>query len=427
VKPEAAESAEVDRLRRELARANRVAEASYALHTTLDVDKLLGLLLATARDGVDADRGTVFLLSEDGKELWSKVLSGDKDLVIRLPVGKGIAGTVAKTGETINIVDAHEDARFDASWDRKSGFRTRQILCMPIKARDGRIVGVFQLLNKKKGNFDADDETFLDSLSVNAALAVENAVLHKSAIEKERQDREIALVQSVQRGFQPERLEATAGDVRIAGMNELCEDASGDYYDMISLPDGRTAIALGDVSGHGLGAALVMAQARALLRAFCHSVEGLAKVMDLLNDFLAADLTRGKFISLFVGILDPKTSRMEWCNAGHLPPIVVRADGSTELLEATGRIVGILPDAGYESKDPITLKPGDLMLLYTDGVTEANDPKDVLFGEERLVELLRTLRGREPVVVLDRIREALLAWTKRPRFRDDLTLVALAR
>jgi serine phosphatase RsbU (regulator of sigma subunit) len=421
------QSEEVGRLQRELERANKVAEASYALHTTLDVDQLLGLLLTAARDGVHADRGTVFLLSEDGKEIWSRVVSGDQNLVIRLPVGKGIAGTVAKTGETVNIADAHQDPRFDASWDKKSGFHTRQILCMPIRARDGRIVGVFQLLNKKRGDFDRDDENFLEALSVNAALAVENAVLHKSAIEKERQDREIALVQSVQRGFQPERLEQDAGPVRIAGMNELCEDASGDYYDVIPLPDGRIAIALGDVSGHGLGSALVMAQARALLRAFCHSIANLARVMDLLNDFLSADLTRGKFMSLFVAVLDPKTSVLEWCNAGHLPPILLRADGRIEKLEGTGRVVGIMPEAGYESKDPVTLHPGDLMLLYTDGATEADAPDGELYGEERLVALIQRNKGRPPADVLEAIRVELVEWTKKPTFRDDLTLLALAR
>jgi serine phosphatase RsbU (regulator of sigma subunit) len=299
---------------------------------------------------------------------------------------------------------------------------------MPIKARDGRIVGVSQLLNKKQGNFDADDETYLSALSVHAALAVENAVLHKASIEKERQDREIKLVQAVQRGFQPERLETKVGDVTIAGLNELCEDASGDYYDVIGLPDSRVGIALGDVSGHGLGAAIVMTQARALLRAFSHSDGDLGRVMNLLNDFLSKDMTRGKFISLFVGLLDPKTSRMVWCNAGHLPPLLLRkATGEVERLEAQGTVVGIFEQAGYEARGPVELEPGDLLILYTDGVTEADDPQDQLFGEERLVQTLRRLHGQPPVAVLDGIRAALLEWTQKPRLRDDLTILALAR
>jgi sigma-B regulation protein RsbU (phosphoserine phosphatase) len=419
---------EASRLERELARQRKVAEASYALHTTLDLDELLKLLLATARDGVDADRGTVFLVSDDRTEIWSRVVAGDSSLVIRQPLGKGISGTVAATGETIRIADAHRDPRFDASWDKKSGYRTRQILCAPIRARDGRIVGVFQLLNKRgAADFDADDETFLEALSIHAALAVENARLHRASLEKERQDREIALVQGVQRAFQPERDARDAGVFRIAGMNELCEDASGDYYDFVERRDGRLLVALGDVSGHGLGSALVMAQARSFLRAFLHTVDGLADVVTLLNDFLAQDLSGGRFLSLFVGILDPRTGRLEACNAGHLPPLLVRADGAVETLAANGLVVGVVAGVPYDTHPPVEVRPGDLLLLYTDGCTEAASPSGELFGEARLTALARSLRGRPPPDVLDEVRRALLDWTGKPRLRDDLTLVAVYR
>jgi sigma-B regulation protein RsbU (phosphoserine phosphatase) len=412
-------------LERELERQRKVAEASYALHTTLDLDALLGLLLTAARDGVDADRGTVFLLSEDGKELWSKVLAGERNLEIRLPVGKGISGAVAATGETIRIRDAHADPRFDPSWDKKTGYRTRQILCAPIRSREKRIVGVFQLLNRRHGDFDAGDEEFLEALSIHAALAVENARLHHTRLEKERQDREILLVQSVQRAFQPERAEERVGRFLVAGRNELCEDASGDYYDLIELPGGRRVVALGDVSGHGLQAALVMAQARSFLRAFVATVEGLARVVDHLNDFLSKDLSAGKFITLFVGILDPERGTLEWVNAGHPPPILLRADGRAEQLEATGRLVGILPEAGYEAGAPVRFAPGDLLVVYTDGCTEAASPAGELFGEERLEEVLRAHRSEAPAALLDAVRGALLSWTGAPRLKDDLTLLAL--
>ena len=120
--------ADIAALKRELDRARRVAEASYALHTTLDLTELLGLILDAAKDGVDADRGTVFLVSEDGEELWSRVLSGDGDLEIRLPIGQGVAGSVAQTGEVLRILDARRDPRFDDSWDKRSGYVTRQLL-----------------------------------------------------------------------------------------------------------------------------------------------------------------------------------------------------------------------------------------------------------------------------------------------------------
>jgi len=419
---------EVRRLRRENERLRRVAEASVALHTSLDLGELLGLILDAAKGGVDADRGTVFLLSEDGKELWSRVLTGDGDLEIRLPVGQGISGSVAATGETIRLDDARSDPRFDASWDLKSGYVTRQLLTAPIRNREGKVMGVFQLLNKGTGTFDDEDEAFLDALSVHASLAVENARLHGAELEKERQDREIRLVQNVQRAYQPERTQSDAGVFRAAGMNLLCEDASGDYYDFIALPSGRLGVVVGDVSGHGLGAAIVMAQARAFLRAFVETVDTLPEVMNLLNDFLARDMSGGRFMSMIVAVADPVSGAVEWSNAGHPPGLVYRAaTGAVETLEPQGRVLGVLAGAGYHDAPPLALQPGDVLLLYTDGATEARRADGLFLDEEGLVSVFRSVADRGPEDVLEGIRGALVDWTGRDTFGDDLTLVALKR
>lgn len=420
-------AAELVRLRAELARHQRLAEASYALHTTLDLDLLLQLILATARDGVEADRGTVFLLSEDGTELWSKVLQGEKALEIRLPAGKGIAGSVASTGQTVRIADAYDDPRFDRSWDKKTGYRTRQILCAPIRSREGRVVGVFQLLNRTRGDFSHDDETFLEALSVHAAQAVENARLHHASLEKERQDREIALVQGVQRAFQPERVERTFGSLDVACLNVLCEDASGDYYDAFEIPGGRVAVAIGDVAGHGLQAAVVMTQARALLHAFSQSIPAPERLLDTLNDYLARDLTRGRFMTMFLATLDPSDGSVAWSSAGHLPGIVVRADGSVLLLESQGRVLGILSGAVYPLGEPLVLAPGETLLLYTDGATEARSPGGELFGDDRFIEVASRAAGETPVHTLEAVVAALLAFSGRDEMGDDLTLVAVRR
>ena len=163
-------------------RLERLLEASYALHETLDLGELLRRILKVAAEGVGADRGTVFLLNEAEGKLWSRVLSGDEELEISLPVGQGLAGAVAVDGNAICIEDAYDDPRFDRTWDEKSGYRTRQVLCAPIQDRAGKLVGVFQLLNKDEGVFGDDDLSFLGNLSIHAALAIENAQLHASAI-----------------------------------------------------------------------------------------------------------------------------------------------------------------------------------------------------------------------------------------------------
>lgn len=423
-------SAENARLARELARQKSLVEASQTLHGTLEEEELLRILLTTASKAVDAERGTVYLKSDDGKEIWSRVVAaGGQPLVIRLPLGRGIAGAVAQTGELIRIDDAYQDPRFDPSTDKRSGFRTRSILCAPIRNRAGQVVGVFQLLNRRGGPFEAQDVEFLEALSVDAALAIENATLHRRSLEKERQDREILVAQGIQRALLPASGELEVGPFALFGANELCEDASGDYYDFFPLEDGRVLVAVGDVSGHGLGSALVMAEARALLRAFTRTLTDLSQVVTFLNEFLAKDMTQGKFMTMFVGVLDPATGRLEWCSAGHNPPFLHRAAVGTSVgLDSTGPVLGVIAGIPYGRGEDVVLEPGDAMIVYTDGVTEAPAPGSAeLLGEERLQAVLARHAAESPKAIVEGVRAAVHAWTGGAKNRDDVTLVAIRR
>lgn len=176
----------LDNARAQLDRMHMLIEASKSVNSSLDLERLLGIILHTATTAVKADRGTVYLVEESSKQLWSKVLEGSAMVEIRLPVGKGIAGYVAATGETINLTDAYADPRFNPEIDKTSGYKTRTILCMPMKNKEGKIIGVVQLLNKRLGAFDKEDEEFIGALSVHAAIAVENAQLAQRMIQSER-------------------------------------------------------------------------------------------------------------------------------------------------------------------------------------------------------------------------------------------------
>lgn len=165
---------------------HQLIDASKIVNSALDLDTLLGLILDVAASSVLADRGTLYLLDEAKGELWSKVMQGNNMVEIRLPLGKGLAGYVAKTGETVNIIDAYKDPRFNPEIDKKSGYKTRNVLCMPMRTKDAKIIGVFQFLNKKEGAFGPDDESFIDALSVHAAIALENARIAREMVQGER-------------------------------------------------------------------------------------------------------------------------------------------------------------------------------------------------------------------------------------------------
>ncbi len=161
-------------------------EATKIVNSAIEIDKLLGLILDVATRGTNADRGTLYLIDEQTGELWSKVAQGSNMVEIRLPLGKGLAGYVAKTGEVVNIVDAYKDPRFNPEIDRKSGYKTRNVLCMPMRNKEGKIVGIFQFLNKRDGSFGTEDEAFIDGLSVHGSIALENARLAREMVQNER-------------------------------------------------------------------------------------------------------------------------------------------------------------------------------------------------------------------------------------------------
>lgn len=165
---------------------NTLIDAAKQVNSTLDLDKLLDIILETAIKSILADRGTLYLLDELKGEIWSKALRGSEVIEIRLPIGKGLAGYVAKTGEIVNIPDAYNDPRFNPEVDKKTGYRTNNMLTMPMRNRDGKIIGVFQLLNKKGGPFTPQDEEFINALSIHASIAIENARLAQEMVNNER-------------------------------------------------------------------------------------------------------------------------------------------------------------------------------------------------------------------------------------------------
>ncbi len=172
--------------RREISRLNALIEATQSVNSSLELEKVLQLILDEAMRITDAERGTIYLVDENTNEIWSRVLVGKEMSEIRQPIGKGISGHVAETGETINIRDAYNDARFNPEFDKRSGFRTKNILCVPMRNKTNKIIGVFQLINKRQGNFDSDDETFLNAFSIHASIAIENSRLALEMVKSER-------------------------------------------------------------------------------------------------------------------------------------------------------------------------------------------------------------------------------------------------
>ena len=335
-----------------------IIEATKKLNSTLDLGELIHIILQIASRQTGAERGTVFLVDQQRNEIWSLVGIGLEQQVIRLPAERGIAGWVAREGSAVRLENAYDDPRFEPDIDRKLGFKTKQLMCLPIRNEAGAIIGVLQLLNKTEG-FTDEDEAFLDALSAHVALALEKAQLHRERVEKEKMERDLALAREIQAGLLPEAPPAFPG-IEIAVSHRASQMVGGDYYDFLPVQvegGGSVAAGCGGCRGQGRGFGAGDGQragdfARAGgSRRDARKIAGYHQSQNF--DGRAARSAQGrahdKYLSMFLALVESGGRKLRYVNAGHVPPAVVRADGRVEWLEAGGMIVGLLPDVQFES------------------------------------------------------------------------------
>src|SRR2546426_9949149 len=295
---------------RSVAKLHRILEASKLLNSTLDLAELTTIVLRLVRDEVGTDRGTVFVLERRRNLLRSFVAQGVEGTEILVPVGHGIAGHVAATGETIDIPDAYADTRFDSSFDATLGYTTADIYCMPIVNRVGEIVGVLELMNRTRP-LTEEDEEFLAGVSVHVGLALENAQLHREIVEKRKIEQELVLAREIQQNFYP-NIPKSYGGVEICASSDMCEAVGGDYLGYFRFGDGRFLVMVGDVSGKGIGAALVMSSLHAACRALVRHVHAIEDVTDILNETFVETTGAGTFVTMLILLVDPIGRRVHF-------------------------------------------------------------------------------------------------------------------
>jgi sigma-B regulation protein RsbU (phosphoserine phosphatase) len=402
-----------------------IMAVSRAMSSERDLDLLLDLILMAVSELVGADRASLFLVDGERGELWTRISQGAD--TIRLPLGSGIAGSVATSGRSINIPHAYEDARFNPDNDRRSGYITRSILCMPLKNYSDQVVGVIQALNKVDGQpFTAYDEEVLSALCGNAAVSIENAQLIARDRERQRLERDMELARQIQLSLLPERPPVLPG-WRIACWAKSCDQTGGDYFDFIPPADGGLDAVVGDVSGHGIAAALLMSTARAFLRALHERGDEPGLMVTRLNRLLENDLNDESFMSLVLARL-ADDGGCSFVAAGHEPPLIWRGARGFDSLESSGLPLGMLDDSTYQATAVPPLATGELMVLFTDGIFEVQAPPDFTpwgLDEMRAVVAAHAAQGAQ--AVCDAVVAAATAWLHGHPAHDDMTLVVIER
>lgn len=403
-------------------RFTNLLKINEALTSETDFDALLTLIVAKSSELLNAERATLYLLDFDRHELWSKIAQGLSQRIIRLPLGQGIAGQVAATGEIINIQDAYLDQRFDPSSDQLNGFRTRNMLTVPLRDRQGKLVGVLQVINKRVSGeaFDDDDIEFALALSSTAAIAIQNARLLAEVEEKERIKAELEIASEIQRNLLPEEMPPIEG----LDMFAFCrpsKEMSGDYYNVMDFGD-KVGLVVADVCGKSVPAAFLMALAHNTVRMAMHRAAQPREMLRQANRWLVKQMG-DRYVAVTYVLIDQKKQRFVVSNAGQPTyPLLVR-NGYCFPVELGGLPLGLVEDAEYRQTGR-GLKSGDLVLIYTDGVVEAVGPHREIFSFERLHAIAKTCTGVSAREAVERIVAAVDAFVYPAEQSDDITLMA---
>jgi phosphoserine phosphatase len=390
------------------------------------LDPLLGSIADETCNLLDAERATLFLYDAGTDELFSRIATKSEIEVIRFPAGRGIAGSVARQKACLVIQDAYADSRFNPEVDRSTGWRTRNMLAVPMLNLDGHLVGVLEALNKRDGPFTEQDTALLTALAAQAGVALERARLVEEFLAKRRLESEMELARDIQAGLLPQTPPVLAG-FDLAGWSRPSDYAGGDFYDLFEWGDERVGIMLGDAVGHGVGPALLAAETRALVRALALRDDRPDAVLTDANRLLAADVTDGRFVTLALAAVDGATGRADYASAGQGPLLVLRAAGPCEQLLSTGLPLGVLAETRMEAGEPLELARGDALLLLSDGIFECEKRDGKELGIEEVIAAAQRNLGAEAGAMLKALEDLTTSVAPNGRFRDDRTAVVAKR
>lgn len=418
---------EIESLRKSLSIYRGLAEVSTLIGAINDFDELLRAILGVARRVLSSEAASLFLVNTESGMLDLAMASQEDGVFMRsrisVPRGRGIAGWVLEKGESVLITDAYEDSRFFPEADRQTGFRTRSVLCSPLNYK-GRIIGVLQLLNSiGKPHFEPEDLEGFEAYAGLTATAIEKIRSLEKLRQQERFERDIAIAADIQRELLSGAIPHDVPGARFAAFNHPAANVGGDFYDVCVRNPYEIYFAIGDVSGKGMSASLLMAQTLSAMEFVFMTTTSPADALAKLNATLSRRIVRGMFVTALIARLTPSNGRVEIGSAGHCKPILCHANGQVEVIHTESALpLGILPDRKYR-QGKVYLEPGDHIVCYTDGLSESKAfDSDALF-EDGLISSLSGRRFASPQSVVEHIIREEKAHRGSENQKDDLTVL----
>jgi sigma-B regulation protein RsbU (phosphoserine phosphatase) len=395
-------------------------EAEKSLSSTLDLSQLLELILDSLSKVVRYDAVSIYLIdAQKGEIEHIKARGFDPALEpdLHLKIGEGLAGWAAKNHTSLMVPDVKRDPRYI-----EARVETRSEMVVPISSQD-RIIGVFNLESNRSNAYHQDDLELAEAFASLAAVSLERARQYEEILGKRKLEEEISIAKRIQQSFLPRRKPQLSG-FDISGVNLPSEQVGGDYYDFIPIIENQMGIAIADVSGKGIPAALIMASYRASLIAEIRNNYAIRSIMFKVNNLLYESTEPENYVTALYGVLDTKNHIFTFSNAGHNPPILRHANGEMEELTQGGVALGVFENSKYEER-PLGLAPGDIMVFYTDGVTEAENRQEEEFGMERLKQVIEDSHRSNAERIQEEIYGAARQFTDGLPQSDDITLIVV--
>jgi serine phosphatase RsbU (regulator of sigma subunit) len=402
-----------------------ISKVGITLLSSSTLEQTLEQIVSLVFEAVPADRCLLMMRDEHSEDLKVAVarLRDRVGEVGEIRVSRNVMDEVVIRGKSVLTSDAQHDPRFASGTVVLQGVRS--VLAVPLGVSE-KVFGIIYADSPiAEGRFTEDHLKVLTTLASVAAIRVENARLVEARLQQERLERELQLAMEIQQRFQPTAPPVVPG-YELQGISFPCYEIGGDYYDFIRREDGRLVIALGDVSGKGTAAALLMSSLHAAIHAQTGSHDTLVQTISAVNRYLAENIPPNRFVTLFYAELDPDSGALSFLNAGHNPPLIVHSAGTVEQLASGGLPLGIKADADYR-EGRTHLQMGDVLVIYSDGVTEAASPSGEEFGPTRLYEVVSRNVDASAAGIRDRIESALTKFSQGTQAADDITLVIVKR
>ncbi len=404
-----------------------ISKVGVALLSSSGLDETLNQVASLVFEAVPAERCVIMLRDEtaaDGMKILVARVRGQEAQLEEVRISRTVMDEVMKNGKSVLTSDAQHDPRYASQTMALLGILS--VLAVPLSVSQQEVFGLIYADSPTyETTFTEEHLDILTTLASVASIRVENAKLLEERFERERMEHELELATEIQQRFQPSSPPVIEG-YEFQGISFSCYEIGGDYYDFIARHDNKMLIALGDVSGKGTAAALLMSSLHAAIHAQAAAKSSLAETVKAVNQYLADNTPTNRFVTLFIAELDPLTGKLLFINAGHNPPLIGRADGGIEQLSSGGFPLGIIESAEYEIGETV-LYQNDVLVIYSDGVSEAADPVGEEFGMERLSEVIQENLKRSAAGIRDKIESSLSTFTQSAPAGDDITLVIVKK